>query len=131
MRREKTILAAAAIALVVGLLASPVQAITLSARAIFFEINDTDGDAGDPDLPRWRGLGRHAGQEPARREVILNVLGEGGVGQQGITELFLESAEPSFEDQPLEELLALFPRGLLPLPRRDNRGQYPCGAAPG
>jgi hypothetical protein len=27
-------------------------------------------------------------------------------------ELFFESAEPSFDDQPLEELLELFPEGL-------------------
>jgi hypothetical protein len=31
--------------------------------------------------------------------------------QQGITELFSESGEPSFDEQPLEELLGLFPPG--------------------
>ena len=36
----------------------------------------------------------------------------GSVGVQGLTEFFFESAEPSFEEQTLEELLALFPRGI-------------------
>ena len=37
--------------------------------------------------------------------------GTGSVGEQGITELFFESAEPSFEDLPLDEFLARFPEG--------------------
>ncbi len=43
---------------------------------------------------------------------ILDISAVGSVGIQGITELFFESAEPSFEEQPLEELLELFPAGI-------------------
>jgi len=44
-------------------------------------------------------------------EEILEIEAEGSVGMQGITELFFESAEPSFDEQSLEELFALFPEG--------------------
>ena len=46
-----------------------------------------------------------------RMSGVLDIRGSGGVGLQGLTELFFESAEPSFDEQPLEELLALFPAG--------------------
>ncbi len=42
---------------------------------------------------------------------IVDVMGEGSVGLQGITELFFESAEPSFDDLPLDQFLARFPEG--------------------
>jgi len=42
---------------------------------------------------------------------IVDVMGEGSVGLQGITEFFFESAEPSFDDLPLDEFLARFPEG--------------------
>ena len=102
MRRKRLFLTAAVIALAVGLLAPAAQALPLSARAIFFEINDTDGDAGIQIFLDGEGWDVMQVRDP-NGKVILNVLGEGGVGQQGITELFLESAEPSFEEQPLEE----------------------------
>jgi hypothetical protein len=42
---------------------------------------------------------------------IFNVSARGSVGMTGVTELFFESAEPSFQDLPLNELLARFPEG--------------------
>jgi hypothetical protein len=42
---------------------------------------------------------------------IVDVMGEGSVGLQGITEFFFESAEPSFDDLPLYESFARFPEG--------------------
>lgn len=76
----------------------------------FAEINGSDGDAGVQlklDGEQWDWLEIFG---PDDREV-LDVRGKRNVGQQGLTEFFFESAEPSFDDQSLEEFLELFPEG--------------------
>jgi hypothetical protein len=50
---------------------------------------------------------------------ILDFSANGSVEQQGITELFFESAEPSFEEQTLEELFLCSRRDVL-IFRRDG-----------
>lgn len=102
--------AAATVALISGSAAPQVRATPLAETAIYIEINDTDGDAGVQiflDAEGWNGMKVF---DPNGKK-ILDVRAEGSVGMQGITELFLESAEPSFDEQPLAELLALFPAG--------------------
>ena len=42
---------------------------------------------------------------------IFDVAGGGQLKNLGLTELFWESEEPSFDEMPLEEFLALFPEG--------------------
>jgi hypothetical protein len=121
MKRETIILSAAAIALVAGLLAAPAQARRLSEAAIFIEINDTDGDAGIQIFLDGEGWDTMQVRNP-HGEVVLNILGEGGVGQQGLTEGFFESAEPSFEEQSLEEFLALHPPGFYQFRGRTTDG---------
>jgi hypothetical protein len=46
-----------------------------------------------------------------RGNVLFNVTGKGPYNNLGMTELFFEGAEPSLDDFPLEDLLALFPEG--------------------
>ncbi len=111
MRRTRAWLAAAvAVALPAGLVAPQVRAMQLAETAIYFEINDTDGDAGVQIFLDGEGWDSMKVFDPNGKK-ILDVRAEGSVGMQGITELFLESAEPSFEEQPLADLLALFPAG--------------------
>lgn len=111
MRLARVWLAAAAVVVLVSGLAAPeVRAMKLSATAIYFEINDTDGDAGIQIFLDGEGWNSMKIFDPYGNK-ILDVRAEGSVGMQGITELFLESAEPSFDEQPLAELLALFPEG--------------------
>jgi hypothetical protein len=86
------------------------RTIQLSATAIRIEINDTDGDAGIQIFLDGVGWDRMKVFDPDGNQV-LDFEAEGSVGIQGITELFFESAEPSFDEQPLAELLALFPEG--------------------
>ena len=77
---------------------------------IFFELNDTDGDLGIhalADADAWK---EFEIEKPNGRE-ILNVMVNGTLRRQGLTELFFESAEPSFDEQTLAELFALFPEG--------------------
>ena len=94
--------------------AGPAQAQELEFEdaEFFIEINGTDGDAGVQlmlDGEGWNGL---AMIDP-NGAVILDVLADPNesIGTQGLTEFFFESAEPSFEDQTLAELLELFPEG--------------------
>jgi hypothetical protein len=90
--------------------AASLWAIPYSRTKIIIETNATDGDAGiqiSLDAEGWNQLKIFApdGQQ------IVDLSGSGSVGMTGITELFFESAEPSFEDLPLDQLLARFAAG--------------------
>ena len=111
MRRARIWLTAAAlVALISGVAAPELWAIRLDETAIFIEINDTDGDAGIQIFLDGEGWKRMKVFDPDGRKVV-DIRARGNVGMQGITELRFESAEPSFEEQPLDEFLALFPPG--------------------
>jgi hypothetical protein len=81
-----------------------------SEAELFLELNDTDGD-----------LGIHAsidGGPYVRLEVedphgntILRVTASGRLAKQGLTQLFLESAEPSFDELPASQFFKRFPEG--------------------
>ncbi|HXE75196.1 MAG TPA: hypothetical protein VNN18_06130 [Candidatus Xenobia bacterium] len=81
-----------------------------SATKIFIEVNATDGDAGIQIFLDAEGWTRLEVFDPSGQPV-LDFMAKGSGEQQGITELHLESAEPSFEDQTLAELFLLFPAG--------------------
>ena len=100
----------------------------LDDTAIFFEINDTDGDAGIQLFLDGEGWDTMVVRDPFG-EVIFAVAGDAGIGEQGITELFFESAEPSFDEQPLDELLALFPAGIYQFRGRTTEGESINGTA--
>jgi len=78
---------------------------------IFFELNDTDGD-----------LGIHASIdggpyteleiENPRGRTIFEVEGKGALRRQGLTQLFLESAEPTFDELAPEKFFRRFPEGV-------------------
>ncbi|UCF88830.1 MAG: hypothetical protein JSV70_00830 [bacterium] len=85
-------------------------AIPYSATKIIIEVNSTDGDAGIQIFLDGEGWSELEITDPNGAE-ILDIEAEGSIGMQGITELFFESAEPSFDEQSLEELFELFPEG--------------------
>ena len=111
MRQHWRALFAVSSALVSLLVVAPrLSAAPFSRTSIIIEVNATAGDGGiqiSLDAEGWNSL---EVIDPNRREV-LEVEGTGGVGKTGITELFFESAEPSFEDLPLDQLLERFPSG--------------------
>ena len=78
---------------------------------VFLELNATDGDLGfhfKADGEGWRRLILFG----PRYRLLLNVGVQGNLGQViGLTEIFSESAEPSFDELPPEDFLALFPPG--------------------
>jgi hypothetical protein len=77
---------------------------------VFFELNDTDGDLGIHALidgDAWRLL---VIEDPNGRQNLAIALG-GAMRRQGLTELFFESAEPSFDDFAPSQFLRRFPEG--------------------
>ncbi|MDH3743569.1 MAG: hypothetical protein OES47_00535 [Acidobacteriota bacterium] len=112
MRRAGTLLiAVAAVAIVTAAMAPEAAAKRLSDQFIRIEVNDTDGDAGIHLFLDGEGWDTMQLRDP-EGNVLFSILGEGSVGFQGITETFFESAEPSFDEQTLDELLELFPEGI-------------------
>ncbi len=86
-------------------------AVPFGQTGIIIEVNATDGDAGIQIFVDATGWTRLEVSDPDGQQ-ILDFSANGSVEQQGITELHLESAEPSFDEQTLEELFLLFPAGM-------------------
>ncbi len=77
---------------------------------LFFELNDTDGDLGihgKIDGDEWKRV--HI-ENPDER-VIMRVRASGKLRRQGITELFFESAEPTFDELAPADFFNRFPAG--------------------
>jgi hypothetical protein len=75
-----------------------------------FEINATDHDGGIQvflDAEQWKRMSIY---DPKGRRIFTTVT-KGIMAKQGGTELFLESAEPTFKELPLPELLDRWPAG--------------------
>src|SRR4029434_1739370 len=81
---------------------APAKVIPFSTALVRIEVNATDGDSGFHvllDAPGWRFVKIY---DPSWR-LIFEVEGGGSIRKTGLTELFFESAEPGFEELPLEE----------------------------
>jgi len=111
MKRPMRMLSAVLLAAITLLvIAPPVWAIPFSQAKIIIEVNATAGDGGIQISVDAAGWNRLAVMDPDR-QTIFDVGGSGSVGTTGVTELFFESAEPSFEDLPLDQLLSRFEAG--------------------
>lgn len=77
---------------------------------IFFELNNTDGDLGIHALidgDPWKQLEI---EDPGEKN-ILQIRVSRQAAEQGLTELFFESAEPGFDELPPEAFFARFAEG--------------------
>jgi hypothetical protein len=77
---------------------------------LYFELNDTDGDLGihgKIDGGPWKNIWI---KDPYYNS-IMKVTTRGRLRQQALTELFFESAEPSFDDLDPDEFFDRFPEG--------------------
>jgi hypothetical protein len=95
--------------------------IPFAVASLFFELNDTDGDLGIHALidgEPWRLLEI----EDPDEHVLLFVRGTASLAQQGLTELFFESAEPTFDELAPEEFFQRFPEGLYEISARTLEG---------
>ncbi len=112
----------AVVVLTLGAGAAGVSAAEFSEAELFFELNDTDGD-----------LGIHASIdggpyvvleiEDPRGRTILRVTAAGRLARQGLTQLFLESAEPSFDELAPEDFFRRFPEGTYEIEAMTREGK--------
>ena len=78
---------------------------------LFFELNNTDGDLGIHALidgDAWKKLEI---EDPYERQ-ILKVRVGGRLKRQGLTEIFFESAEPTFDELSPKKFFRRFPEGI-------------------
>ena len=95
---------------VVGSLAVSAWAAKFAESRIYIEYNESGNDLGfhvSLDGEDWQSL-RIVNPAGA---TIFEVEGRGAYRDLGMTELFFEGAEPSLDEFPLADLLALFPEG--------------------
>lgn len=89
---------------------------------IFFELNNTDGDLGihaKIDGDAWKKLEIEGPNE--RR--LLKIKVSSTLRKQGLTELFFESAEPTFDELDPVDFFARFPEGLYEIEGVSNEGE--------
>lgn len=89
---------------------SAAHAVDLEEARIYIEYNQSGNDLGFHvflDGEDWMSL---TITNPLG-EVVFQVDGFVGYAELGMTELFFEGAEPTLDEYPLEDLLALFPEG--------------------
>jgi hypothetical protein len=86
------------------------EEIPFDEAELFFELNDTDGDLGihaKIDGEPWKRLVI----EDLKERKMLDVKVKGRLRRQGLTELFFESAEPTFDELDPEDFFRRFPEG--------------------
>jgi len=110
MTRHKRLLHVFLLGMVVLGLAAPSWAAKFSISRLYIEYNSSANDLGfhvSLDGEDWNTLKI---VNPAG-VTIFQVDGKGPYKELGMTELFFEGAEPSLDEFPLNQLLALFPEG--------------------
>ncbi len=86
------------------------EEISFDVAEVFFELNDTDGDLGIHALfdgDAWKRLRIEDRNE--RRLLSVNVRGR--LRRQSLTEIFFESAEPTFDELSPPTFFSRFPEG--------------------
>lgn len=78
---------------------------------IYFELNNTDGDLGIHALIDGDAWKRLEIEDPHERN-LLNIRVNSRLRRQGLTELFFESAEPTFDELAPEVFFERFPEGI-------------------
>lgn len=93
-----------------------------SEAELFFELNNTDGDLGihaSIDGDPWKRLEI---EDPKGRK-MLNIRAKGRLQQQGMTQLFFESAEPRFEELSPQQFFSRFPEGIYEIEGKTLEGK--------
>ncbi|WOH36087.1 hypothetical protein RI844_11970 [Thalassotalea fonticola] len=107
----KTLLKTVVAAVISAMLMTPLSwAVELEEMELFFELNDTDGDLGIHgkfDGEEWKVLKILTSDD----DVLLDLSIYNNLQEQGLTELFFESAEPTFDDLDPMDFFNRFPEG--------------------
>ncbi|MCI0636450.1 MAG: hypothetical protein L0206_21410, partial [Actinobacteria bacterium] len=107
--------------------AGPVRAQEFSEAEIFVELNDTDGDLGIHASIDGGPYTKLTVEDP-RGRTLLTVGAQGRLAQQGLTQLFLESAEPSFDELDPEDFFRRFPEGVYEIEGVRNGVEFEAAA---
>lgn len=86
------------------------EKIAYDEAELFFELNNTDGDLGIHALIDGDAWSKLRLKDPNRR-VMLDIRVKGRLKNQGLTEIFFESAEPRFSELNPIDFFARFPAG--------------------
>ncbi|MCI0454313.1 MAG: hypothetical protein L0Y68_04870 [Candidatus Dadabacteria bacterium] len=100
----------AVVVLTFGAITPVVSALEFSEAELFFELNDTDGDLGIHASIDGGPYSKLEIEDPNER-VILLLKAQGKLALQGLTQFFMESAEPSFDELEPEVFFNRFPEG--------------------
>lgn len=104
------------------------EVVKIEDARLKFEINATDRDGGVQlflDADQWKRMSIF----DSKGRKILTTTTEGIMAKQGGTELFMESAEPTFDDLPLRALLHRWPAGRYEFRGRGLDGEILVGSA--
>ena len=86
------------------------EEIPFAEAHLFFELNNTDGDLGIHALIDGDAWKRLEIEDPKERK-MLDVRVSGRLKRQGLTEIFFESAEPTFDELSPQRFFRRFPPG--------------------
>ena len=92
---------------------SQVIQIPFDDAELFIEINSTDGDAGIQVFVDGEGWERLVIKDPSGKQLLV-INGTTSVKAQGLTELFFESAEPSFTLVVMSSSVSIAPLSCIP-----------------
>lgn len=104
------------------------QVVKIDDARLKFEINATDGDGGVQvflDAEQWKRMSIF----DSKGRKIFTTATKGIMAKQGGTELFLESAEPTFDELPLRALLQRWQAGRYEFRGRGLDGEMLVGSA--
>jgi hypothetical protein len=104
-------LAAGASALLMSAQAGIGQEAPFDEAQLYFELNHTDGDLGFHGLidgDAWKSLEIEGPNE----QLLMNVWIRNNLRRQGLTEIFFESDEPSFDELSPAQFFNRFPEGI-------------------
>ena len=101
--------------------------VAFEAHDLYIETNDTDKDAGlqlFADAEEWR----HFKLLDKNGNTMVNITTKGNVHKVGLSELFMEASEPSFDEVPFSKFKKQFPEGKYRFRGETTGGRKMAGA---
>lgn len=84
--------------------------VELEVAELYFELNDTDDDLGIHGMIDG-GPWKQIWIKDSDHRLMMNVIAKGRLGRQAVTELFFESAEPTFDELDPDDFFDRFKEG--------------------
>ncbi|MGH8770892.1 MAG: hypothetical protein ACREV2_06870 [Burkholderiales bacterium] len=112
----------AMVSLALGAATPAIWAAEFSEAELFVELNNTDGDLGIHGSIDGGAYSMLKIENPMER-TIYRVTAHGSLAKQGLTQLFFESAEPTFDELAPEEFFSRFPEGTYEIEARSLTGE--------